>query len=88
MHFLEDGAGYSFGGREGVGEVSGRSALPCGFPSARFSRPIFQEGARPALGPVVVRFITGKVGRSSDGLRLSELSSSSVCTTRTRLVDN
>lgn len=49
MHFLEDGAGYSFGRREGVGEVSGRSALPYGFPSACFSRPIFQDGTRPHL---------------------------------------
>lgn len=69
MHFMEDRAGYSFGGREGVGEVSGRSALPYGFPSARFSWPIFQQGARPALGPAVMRFITGKVGRGPDCLK-------------------
>lgn len=76
MHFLEDGAGYSFKRRDGVGEVSGRSALPYGFPSAHFSWPIFQERAQPALGSVVIRFITGKVGRSPDCLKYLELSSS------------
>lgn len=69
MHFMEDEVGYSFGGRKGVGEVSRRSTLLYRFPSARFSWPIFQQGARSALGPVVVWFITGKVGRSPDCLK-------------------
>lgn len=41
MHFMEDEVGYSFGRRERVGEVSGRSALPYRFPSTHFSWSIF-----------------------------------------------
>lgn len=66
MHFMEDEVGYSFGRRERVGEVSGRSALPYRFPSTHFSWSIFQQRARLTLGPAVMRFITGKVGRSPD----------------------
>lgn len=88
MHFLEDGAGYSFGMREGVGEVSGQSAPPYGFPSAHFSRPIFQErGLGPALGPAVMRFITGEVGRSPDCLRSLRAPVQRICTSRKQAPD-